>query len=164
MNPAKDHKGDWGTGASVVQGEAKRAGVSREGSGQMLSMCISTWWGEWRRWSQVLLSHKLKYRKFHLSVITKLFCKEGQTVEEVVLGACVAPISPSLEVLKTQLDMTLCNLLLLTLLWADGLTQATSRAAVQPQPPCESVQICCLERHVLSVNRNVKYLKHSLFW
>jgi len=54
--------------------------------------------------------HKLKYRKSHLSVIKRLFCKDGPRVEQAALGARVACISPCLEVLKTQLDKTLSNL------------------------------------------------------
>lgn len=54
--------------------------------------------------------HKLKYRRSHPNNRKKLTCERGPTVE-VELRACVGCMPPCLEVLATQLDMTLSNLL-----------------------------------------------------
>lgn len=60
--------------------------------------------------------HELKYGKFHFKMWKTLF-----TVKEIKLRA-VSPWqimeSPSLELFRTQMDVAVSNLLLLTLLWA----------------------------------------------
>ena len=62
--------------------------------------------------------HKLEHRKFHLNIRKKFFTlrvTENRLPREVVE-------SPSLEVFKTHLDVILCNLLWVILLYHGGWT------------------------------------------
>ena len=62
--------------------------------------------------------HKLKNRKFYLN--TKKSCFTVRVVEHRSRLLREVAVSPSLELLKAQLDMALTNLLPLTVLRAGG--------------------------------------------
>ena len=53
--------------------------------------------------------HKPKHRKFHSNIRKNLHCENGQTAAQVAHRELVE--SASLEILRTQLDMALSNLL-----------------------------------------------------
>jgi len=65
--------------------------------------------------------HKLKQRKFHLNMRTN-FCPLRVTENWNRLPREVVD-SPSLEILKTRLDVVLCSLLSVTLLQQEGWTR-----------------------------------------
>lgn len=53
--------------------------------------------------------HKLKYRKVHLNIRKNVYFDSGQTLAQVAHRELVE--SPSLQILRTQLDIVLSNLL-----------------------------------------------------
>jgi len=81
--------------------------------------------------------HKVEHRRFPLNIrkhfftvrVTEHWRRLPREVEE----------SPSLEILKSCLDVALGSLLKVTLLEQDGLDQMTCRGPFQPLPSCDPV-------------------------
>ena len=65
--------------------------------------------------------HKLKHRKFHLNMRKNFFTLRVTEHWNRLPSGFVE--SPSLEILKTCLDMVLCSLLWVNLLWQRGWTR-----------------------------------------
>jgi len=78
--------------------------------------------------------HKLKPRKCHLNMRKKFFTL--RVMEHWIRLPREVADSPSLEILKMDLDEVLCSLLQVTLLWQD---QMTHRGPFQPPPFHDSV-------------------------
>lgn len=108
-----------------------------EGGRGTVPVCTDTWWGEWRRGSQALLSSVvprdqavglLKCKKFHLNVRNVFFHCEGDQTEKQVVE------SPSSETFETPLLVTQPAVGDPAL--SRGLDQMNSGGACQLQPSC----------------------------
>jgi len=112
-SPVNENKVNQGTGAPVIQGEVETWDWRREGSGEILSMCINTRWeGITRTKTEFSLSsdrtrgngHKLEYKNCFLNIKKK---NNFLTVRAFKHWPREHVESPSLETFKTQLDMAL---------------------------------------------------------
>ena len=72
---------------------------------------------------------KLQHKKFHLNVRQNFFPLEGGRALAQLPGEAVG--SPSLQTFTSRLDVTLCDLLWVTLLW-QGRGQMGSRGPFDP--------------------------------
>lgn len=124
VSPAKDHEDNRGTAASVLPWELELLCLQKRrlradiinGYKYLIVGSGVEWSEEAEPDSSVTIErtrgngHKVKYRRSHPNMRKKFTCECSSTVK-VELRACVACMSPSLEVLATQLDVTLSNLL-----------------------------------------------------
>jgi len=107
--------------------ELQLFGLKRRRLGGVLSVCINIWWKRVKkpvRLFSVVYSdngHKLKYKIFHLHGIKTSLLGGWSNTATGYLERFWSLVS--FEVLKTQLDVVLSNLLWLTLIWSGvGLT------------------------------------------
>ena len=165
-SPAKGREGEEGTGASLLRGEAERAGTVQPGAeqaqGHLIGVCKyleGRCRGDGARLFSVVpgdrtrgRGHQRAHRRVPLN-IRKHFSTVRVTEHRHRLPRAVVE-SPSTEILKSCLDTVLGNRLWVALM-EQGVGQGDLQRCLQPQPACDSVNY--FFRNFLSHNRELPH-------